>query len=349
MRTVTLTPPAHKRSPTKIFVSSRVRSVLKDASKSLRPDRIVILYDEGIAGLAKEYAKSIRAPLLIAVDRGDASKSMHNVEKIIAEMLKHNCTRKTLLIAIGGGMVTDLGGFVASVFMRGITFILVPTTLLAMVDAAIGGKTAINVANRKNMAGTIAQPISVLVDTAVLAKLPQQQFREGLVEIVKIAAMTDAGFFRWLEDNMDAILKRDQKRTVDCIVRAIQWKVAVVQNDERDESARLLLNFGHTVGHAVEALSNYKLSHGAAVSIGIAAEMKIAKLSFTPRVTTLLGKLDMPLVLPAEIKPSQLWNTMLSDKKNEGANVRIAIPKTLGLGAVRVIKKNSIDVLFSHE
>ncbi len=343
MHNVTLTPPARGNAGTDILIGA---GALGHASKLTKShDRVVILFDESIEEIALRLV--IGDSLRIPVKSGDASKSLAEVDRIVSVMLHSGCTRKTLLICVGGGMLTDLGGFVASVFMRGIACVLVPTTLLGMVDAAIGGKTAVNVGSKKNMIGTITHPQSVLIDTDLLASLPDSQLSEGLSEIIKIAAIVDHPFFEWLEDVMPQILKRHPIVLEECVLRAVTAKVNIVQADEHDREERLLLNFGHTVGHAVEALSKYKLSHGNCVSIGVAAEMKLAGFKDAARVEKLLSTAGLPLEMPKTMKPDDLWTIMLSDKKNEKGAVKIAVPKRLGEGAVQILSKELFLTLFS--
>lgn len=343
MHTVTLTPPARGNAGTNIQIGS---GALAHVSKlTTGHDRIVILFDESIAEIAKRLV--IADALRISVKSGDASKSLSEVDRVVSLMLENGCTRKTLLICVGGGMMTDLGGFIASVFMRGIPCVLVPTTLLGMVDAAIGGKTAVNVGAKKNMIGTITHPQSVLIDTDLLASLPDAQLSEGLSEIIKIAAIVDHPFFEWLEEFMPQILKRHAIILEECVLRAVTAKVNIVQADEHDRDERLLLNFGHTVGHAVEALSEYKISHGNCVSIGTVAEMKLAAFKEAPRIEKLLVAANLPTQIPAAMKPADLWSIMLSDKKNEKGVVKMAVPKRLGEGAVQMLSKEQFLTLFS--
>lgn len=341
MALLSFTPQACTTTSTKILIGSNSIESFDKLIDAARSEDYVIVFDRAVASVAKRIAQQCKDPLLIPVKSGDASKSMKEADRIIDVMLQHHCCRQTLLIAVGGGMITDLGGFVASVFMRGIPCILVPTTSLAMVDAAIGGKTAVNCKGRKNMIGTTQQPLGVIADTDILQTLPMQQFCEGLAEVVKIAAITDAKFFAWLEASMDAILQRRKHMLEECVTRAIQAKIAVVQRDERDHSDRQLLNFGHTIGHAVEAYSKYKLSHGQAISIGMTQEMRLVHFRSADRVMELLYKIDMPLELPRSMwtKKKDLWKLMQTDKKNVGGNVRISVPTEIGKGEVRGIER----------
>lgn len=347
MHHITLTPPAHPPSSTDILVDAGVLADIASHTKSSGYDRVVLLADAGIRPIVDQIAAALPGVLRIDVKSGDASKSLAETERITGRMLDAGCTRNTLMVCVGGGMLTDLGGFVASVFMRGIHCVLVPTTLLGMADAAIGGKTAVNAAGRKNMIGTITHPRMVIADTGLLQGLPEPQLCEGLVEIIKIAAITDRPFFEWLEENIAGILKRDKNMIDDCVVRSIEAKVKIVEADTHDRDVRLLLNFGHTVGHAIEALSNYTMSHGNAVSIGMVAEMKLTGMKEADRVIALLKAVKAPIDVPKGSDAKKLWETMQNDKKNERGAVRMAVPVHLGEGAVHELTEKKFLTLFS--
>lgn len=353
MPTLTLTPPAREPRPTSIIIGE---GGIDDVGLSLGSfegyDACVVLYDRGveaiaqrvIAGFRREHRPTVHA---IAVASGDASKSLAEVDRIVRTMLGVQCGRRTLLVAVGGGMLTDIGGFVASVFMRGIPCVLIPTSLLAMADAAIGGKTAVNCADHKNMIGNVTHSLAVIVDLSLLQELPAPQLCEGLVEIVKIAAIKDRTLFEWLEGNLKRVLKREPKALSECVTRAIRAKVATVESDEDDWSQRLTLNFGHTIGHAIEAMSHYQLSHGQAIAIGLVAEMKVTGFPQAARVTTLLTQLGMPLSIPAGFMAEELWHLMLVDKKSLQGSVRVAVPSAIGKGTLLTLERGAFDSLFS--
>lgn len=342
---ITFIPPARPSVETKIHIGSGVLGRI--AEFTTNADFVVVLSDAGVNFIADDVAKNIRSPIRIEVPSGDASKSLAEADRIVTEMLDAGATRTTVLVCIGGGMLTDLGGFIASIFMRGIRCVLVPTTMLGMVDAAIGGKTAVNAGSRKNMIGTVTHPSEVLIDIDLLQKLPDTQLREGLVEAVKIAAIADATLFEWLETHLDSVLARDAAMMEECVTRAVQAKVRIAREDEQDQNRRLLLNFGHTVGHAVEALSHYTIAHGAAVSIGMVAEMKMLAVRGAERIGDLLRALDMPVDIPPAMKPEDLWAVMLSDKKNIGRTVRAAVPAGIGTGLVAEITEKQFKKLFT--
>lgn len=345
MHQLTLTPPARILIPTRIIIGPGALAEIKALAKGF--DRVAVLFDEGVRPIAVPVTDSIAGSLAIPVKSGDASKSLSQVDRIVSAMLDGGCTRKTLVIAVGGGMLTDLGGFVASIFMRGVPCVFVPTTLLGMVDAAIGGKTAVNAGSRKNMIGTVTHPSHVIIGTELLKTLPEPQLREGLAEMIKIAAIIDSPFFEWLEDQVPAFLKRDGEIVDEAVTRAVRAKITVVEADEHDRDVRLLLNFGHTVGHAVEALSGYSISHGQAVSIGVAAEVKLAGFPDAKRIMNLFALAGLPLAIPSSMKSADLWKLMQSDKKNEKGEVRIAVPKRLGEGVVLTVTQKQFQSLFA--
>ncbi len=346
MRTLTITPPARPVVATKILIGA---GILSDTSSCLQKgayDGAVILYDRNLEGLAKSIGRTLNPRAFLPVVSGDASKSVAEVERIADLMLQNGCTRRTLCVCIGGGMITDLGGFIASVFMRGMPCVYIPTTMLAMVDAAIGGKTALNVMHHKNMLGTLTHPESVLIDIDLLEKLPPKQLSEGLTEAVKIAAICDENLFSWFEQHLKEVLNRDPRMLEECVSLCVSAKVSVVESDESDQKERLFLNFGHTVGHAVEAASLYQLSHGCAVSIGMAAEMQLSGFPDAPRVLSLLSGLNMPIAFPENSDKDVLWGIMKTDKKNSGGEVRIAVPGRIGSGKVMSITLQEFQSLF---
>ena len=347
MRTLTLTPPVRPSSQTKILIGGGAGSAIPSEIKLGAYDRIACVYDNGVASIARDIAGTLGECTMLPVENGDASKSLAEADRLAMIMLDAGCTKNSLLVCIGGGMVSDLGGFLASVFMRGIPCVLVPTSFLAMVDAAIGGKTAVNAGGRKNMIGSIAHPMCVAIDPVYLQGLATAQMAEGMVEVIKIAAMVDRPLFEWLESSVSRILGGDAALLEECIVRAVEAKVRIVKQDDHDRDARLLLNFGHTVGHAVEALSRYELSHGAAVSIGMVAEMKALGSKDLERVLALLKAIGTPLSLPSSMSMNALWEVMLSDKKNEKGTIRCAIPVHIGEGAVQSLHSDQFRTLFS--
>ncbi len=308
-------------------------------------DRIAIIYDSTMESYARKAAESLQNVNLIAVPSGESSKTMQMAEQIISQLLAARISRKSMIVAIGGGMLTDLAGFVGSIYLRGIRTLLIPTSLLCMVDAALGGKTAVDCGTTKNAIGTIHQPCAVLCDLSSLDTLPQSAYCDGLVEVVKMAAILDAACFEWIEANITKILARNSSVLEECITKALQMKADVIQEDSRDNGIRLYLNFGHTIGHAVEALSEFTISHGQAVAIGMVAEMQAVGYKDIKRVTALLSQLNVPQVIPNHMKKEALWELMLQDKKTSDGIVHMAVPTVLGTGKIAVLTKEQFWAL----
>jgi len=332
MRTSFVSIPAVKREYP-VIIGQGAIAELPRMLKSLGPvEGIFIIFDENV----RAYAERIRATLaegsLISVPPGETSKSLKEMQRILHNLLDNGASRQSVLINVGGGMITDLGGFVASVYMRGIRCIHVPTTFLGMVDAAIGGKTGVDLDETKNIIGHYHHPSAVIKDTDFLSALSSHHLCEGLVEVIKIAAMRDAAFFSFLEEHAEEILRKDAATLGQCICRAVELKASVVEEDERDQGERMFLNFGHTIGHALEAASSFGISHGEAVSIGMVAEMNLARSPDANRVRTILQKIEMPTEIPQKYGIETLLPLMRHDKKNTDAKIRIAVPRVLGKG-----------------
>ncbi len=342
MKTITIHPPAHQASEYPVLIGKDLLTRIPELIAN--SDRVAIVHDARMENRARRISGLLNNAVMIPVVSGEASKTTSEAERLCAEFLKAGLSRKSTVIAVGGGMLTDIAGFAASVYQRGINVIHVPTTLLAMVDAAVGGKTAVDLGPTKNMIGTIHQPSAIVMDIATLTTLPKTAFAEGLVEAVKMAAILDADAFADMEKNLPAILARDEAALMECIALSVQMKAAVIEEDERETGRRMLLNFGHTVGHAVEALSNFAIPHGQAVSIGMVCEMRMAQTPEADRILALLKMMDMPTAIPAEFATADLWKLMTQDKKNSSGVVRIAVPDAIGHGSV----KNITEELFTR-
>ncbi len=222
--------------------------------------------------LTKSFSRAGRKLEILEMPDGERSKKLAQVEKLAARLVKRGADRRSVVLAFGGGVVGDVGGFLASVFMRGVPVVQVPTTLLAQVDSAIGGKTGVNLASGKNLIGTFHQPLAVLVDPDVLATLPEREYRSGLFEAMKYGVIRNPAIFELMESNREALLRRDGALLETLITECIRVKAEVVSADERESGERRILNFGHTIGHALEAETGYKkLLHGEAVGWGMIA------------------------------------------------------------------------------
>ena len=334
-----------------LFVGDRCRIVVGEGcasrlSKQPRGlgdyDRVVCLYDPNVAAHAGTVATLFGTAELVPVPGGEHQKNLHTAEQLCHELRRRRCTRGSLIVNVGGGVVTDVGGFVSSIYMRGIDFVNVPTTLLGMCDAAIGGKTGVDLGTFKNLVGAFRQPRLVLIDPLLLHTLPAAQMREGLVEVVKMAAVLDAQVLQWLEENVGRVLAKEPEALLHCVQEAVRMKVEVVQADAHEAGRRMLLNFGHTVGHALEAISDFEISHGQAVSLGMVWEMRMAGSEGVDRIVALLRALDMPVELNTGMNLDDLWEAMRSDKKNVGDVVRMAVPRELGEGRVLEVRREQL-------
>ena len=245
------------------------------------PSLCVVVSPAGLEGWSDALHESIQKARLgyakIEIPDGERSKTLKTVEGLMNQLVAAGADRKSVVIALGGGVTGDVAGFAASIFMRGVPVVQIPTTLLAQVDAAVGGKTGVDLPGGKNLAGTFHQPSLVVIDTRVLSTLPEREFRAGLFEVIKAGIIRDAKLFRFCEKNVKQILARDEKALRYIISAAIQVKADVVARDEKEGGLRRILNFGHTIGHAIEAQAKYKgILHGEAVAIGMIAASRLS-------------------------------------------------------------------------
>ncbi|MFN8769961.1 MAG: 3-dehydroquinate synthase [Neisseriaceae bacterium] len=287
-------------------------------------NKITKLYTNRLNNELKSAGYSL---LTLETKAGEKSKNSKTKEKLELQMFENKVNRNALVIAFGGGVIGDLVGYTASTYMRGVKYIQVPTTLLSMIDSSVGGKTAINTKYGKNLVGTFYQPTLVFMDLNLLDSLPKKQLINGLIEAIKIFLTFDSKSFEYVAKNIKAILAYD-RYVLQCIVeKAVALKAYVVENDEREENLRMSLNFGHTVGHAIERISQYKILHGIAVGIGIIIEAKIAvnlgKLSLDNLkiIEETMNKLGVSTKLLSRYDINEITNATLLDKKNKSANI----------------------------
>lgn len=274
---------------------------------------------------------------VLVVAPGEQSKSVNASGVLWEKLLELGTDRKSLIIAVGGGVIGDLAGFVAATYARGLSFIQVPTTLLAQVDSSVGGKVGINLAAAKNMVGAFWQPRGVMIDIAALDTLPDREYRSGLAEVVKYGVIMDAEFFDYLEHHVDAINARDHEVLTHIVTRCCKLKADVVQQDEREETGvRAILNYGHTFCHGLEAATGYgELLHGEAVSIGMVCAARLAQslgrigASLGERQRNLLTALHLPVDAP-DVDHEQLLSIMGRDKKVEHGRLRFVLPSRIG-------------------
>ncbi len=272
----------------------------------------------------------------IVVPDGDATKNLQQLSKLYDRFLELGLDRQSAVVTLGGGVVGDLGGFAAATYLRGIPFVQVPTTVLAMVDASIGGKTGINLKQGKNLVGAVHQPRGVFIDVATLRSLPMRERAAGAAELIKAAMIWDAEFFEWLESRIEAFLDLEPKVVFEALERACRIKAEVVERDEREGGLRRLLNFGHTLAHAIEAHSGYRgILHGEAVAIGMVfAADRSEALGFAPdgtrsRLEALLERAGLPTRPPDRPRRAYL-SAMAVDKKKEGDKIHFVVSKGIG-------------------
>lgn len=274
---------------------------------------------------------------LIEFPAGESSKNMDTVLALAKELLARGVDRSSALIALGGGVVGDITGFIASIYMRGIPCVQVPTTLMAQVDSSIGGKTGIDLSEGKNLLGAFSQPQAVFIDLRFLETLPEDQFTNGLSEVVKYGIIDDVDLFTLLEENSAAIRNRDPEILQTIVERSCRIKKGIVEIDERDVGVRRILNFGHTIGHAIEAASGYTIPHGSAVSIGMIASARISERmkhlrgDEVKRIRSLISALGLACHIPDSIGTESIISKIGADKKKKGEVVHFVLLKKLGM------------------
>jgi len=275
---------------------------------------------------------------LVVIEAGETSKSVEMAEGLWEKLVELGADRKTIVVAVGGGVIGDLAGFVAATYTRGLPLLQIPTTLLAQVDSSVGGKVGVNLPHAKNMVGAFWQPMGVLIDTAVLETLPPREYRSGLAEVVKYGVILDAEFFAYLEDHVAGLVERHADVLRRIIARCCELKAQVVSQDEREETGlRAVLNYGHTFCHAFETLTRYeRFLHGEAVAIGMCCASRLAERlgrvddGFTLRQQELLERLGLSVEPPVDLDPAAVLFAMGRDKKVEHGKLRFVLPTRLG-------------------
>jgi 3-dehydroquinate synthase len=312
---------------------------------SLRAKKVALITDETVG---ETYGVAVQAELLRAgfevegftIAAGEQAKVWPVAGELLEALAAVGLDRRDAVVTLGGGVVSDLGGFVAATYLRGIDFVNIPTTLLAQVDASVGGKTGVDLRAGKNLAGAFKQPRLVVVDTAFLATLPEGEWASGFAEIAKAGAIDGVEFFEWLESNAEGLTSHRHESVSEAVRRSIVFKAGVVASDEREAGRRECLNYGHTFGHAVEMVLGYgEISHGQAVAEGmrfaalLAGKMLDAEATFAPRLGALLDALGLPH-LRLELDVEALVSAMHSDKKARGGEVRLVLVRRPGVWSV---------------
>ena len=314
----------------------------------LRGKQVLVISDENVA---PHYLPPIDEALQsdgrqvgqLVLPPGEQEKTMARFSEALHALAMLRANRDACVIALGGGVVGDLAGFAAACWMRGIDFVQMPTTLLAMVDSSVGGKTAVDLPEGKNLVGAFHQPRAVIADITTLSTLPQRELSAGLAEVVKYGAIFDEGFFAWLEDHTTDLLARRDEVIIEAILRSCQHKANVVARDETEQGDRALLNFGHTFGHALETATEYgSLLHGEAVSIGmllaarLSAQLGRSTVHDSDRLAALLRRLQLPVELPGGHTPAYLLELMRLDKKSLSGALRLILWR--GIGHAEIVR-----------
>jgi 3-dehydroquinate synthase len=324
-----------------ILISSGLLGQAADILKKISSSkRLVIITNPTVEKL---YGNSLKGSLsasgfdtaLLTVPDGEAYKSLDIAGRLYTELTECFAERSTPILALGGGVIGDLAGFVASTYMRGVPFIQIPTTLLAQVDSSIGGKVAVDHGKLKNKIGTFYQPRIVISDTATLKTLPQKEFANGMAEVIKSAVIRDNAFFTFIKQNLHKIINQDNNVMEEVVSRSANIKASIVAQDETDAGLRNILNFGHTIGHAIEVVSNLEIAHGQAVAIGMIIEAKIAlkmgifKDDELTAMENLVGDVGLPTQMPA-IDRDLILQVIKHDKKILNGKIRFALPHSIG-------------------
>ena len=321
--------------------------------------RSAIVTDENVGGLYLARARrALEAsgfePCEIELPAGENSKSMAMLERVYDRMVEARLDRKSVVFALGGGVIGDLAGFAAATFLRGLPLVQIPTTVVAQVDSALGGKTAVNHRAGKNLIGAFYQPRMIVADVALLASLPEREFREGLAEVIKYGAIMDAAMFAGLEREMGKILARESSSLDEIVYRSLRHKASVVERDEREGGLRAILNFGHTVGHALEAAAGYgNYLHGEAVAIGMVIAARLSSLhaglasNEAKRIELLLKAAGLPTTMPPDWRNQSFLQALELDKKRAGKAIEFVLLDQLGHALTRRLQFEEIMAGFA--
>jgi 3-dehydroquinate synthase len=330
-----------------IHIGPGLLATLGERLKTLAPaGRIAVMTDSTVGPLALPalgHSCAAADMTIIAehvVPAGENHKTLANVEQALDTFLRAKAERTTPIVALGGGMIGDMAGFAASILLRGVPFVQVPTTLLAMVDASVGGKTGVNHAVGKNLIGTFHQPIAVFADVSLLRTLPASELASGLAECIKHELIRDADGFAKLERTLDAIIAGDETARAELVTHNVRIKAAVVERDPYERGERAHLNFGHTFGHAIEKVSNFRYSHGESVALGMAAagfmsqRLGLIEESARQRLLTLIRRAGLP-TSGMTLDPSAVMEAMAFDKKVKSGRIRFVLLERIGSAMVR--------------
>ena len=349
-------------------------NILRDSGEILKKfvskKKIIVVHDSFFSingssnNVFNEFIKSMKkltsSVVLIDIPGGDQSKNIEQLNKIMEKALASEIDRQSVIIAFGGGVVGDIAGFAASILLRGINFIQIPTTLLSQVDSSVGGKTGINSNMGKNLIGSFHQPLAVLTDTSILKTLPDREFRAGFAEVIKYGLIKDLNFFNWLKQEYESIFNHDKNNLQTVISKSCKIKAEIIKNDEKEGAERALLNLGHTFAHAIESFGNFdgRVIHGEAVSIGICLAFRLSnKLCLcskdeTEKVVNLFQKSKLPTSLndiELSFTTSEMIEKFKFDKKNRQKKLTFILNKKIGESFIKHNMNVSILTQFLNE
>ncbi len=317
-----------------VYVQAGILSQLPGLVSEAMPGRRVAMIADAVVYQLYRDGRLGAPPWLVETltfEPGERSKTRESWSRLTDGLIQRRFGRDTGIVALGGGVTGDLAGFVAATYLRGVPYVQVPTTTLAMLDASVGGKTGVDTPQGKNLVGAFHAPAAVIADPETLATLPDREYRSGLAEAVKHALIADEKYFTWMEANAAELGARNPAILAQLIRRSVEIKAEVVAEDERESGRRAILNAGHTVAHALEQASGYELRHGEAVGLGLlvechlAQEMGIAAAGLRTRLAALLGQLGLPVRLPAPLPPAALLEGMALVKKNREGQINFAL------------------------
>ena len=343
---------AHGGGEYPVYIGQGLLATASVWSRHLR-GRVLVVTDQTVAGHYLARLKPVLSPVenkqRVILPDGEEQKTLANWQRLIDELVSMGAQRDSTVVALGGGVIGDMAGFAAAAYMRGIRVVQVPTTLLAQVDAAVGGKTGVNLPAGKNLVGAFHAPDAVIVDIDTLATLDERDYRAGLAEVVKYGAIRDPDFFAWLEQEADALAARLPDALLEAVLRSVTNQAEVVAADEREAGERALLNFGHTFGHALETATGYQqFRHGEAVAIGMCLAARLSELlGLAPvgvheRLEELLRRMGLATTLPPELSPDRLLSLMRLDKKNAADQIRLVLLHEIGRAVVRPCPSDDI-------
>jgi 3-dehydroquinate synthase len=322
-----------------VYVQVGALGLIPQVLEELLPGRRVVMIADALVSELYQSGRLVSemwAGETVTFPPGEKSKTREWWARLTDELMNRGFGRDSAIVALGGGVTGDLAGFVAATYLRGIPYVQVPTTLLAMVDASVGGKTGVDTAHGKNLVGAFHPPVAVLADPRSLSTLDEREYRNGLPEAVKHGLIADEEYFSWIEANVPALKARDLSVLAELVRRSVEIKGSVVSDDERESGRRAILNAGHTVAHAVEQASGYRIPHGEAVALGLLAESRLAEklgvasAGLEVRVRQLLISLGLPGALPVSLRPAELLGSMARDKKNREGRIHFALPTRIG-------------------